>query len=541
MALQRKNAWEYDAEDYQNQAELNQVNKQKYADMIDELAKTNPIQSALLNTELTIAGGMAQPVIGINNAVNTLGSTITKGTEKLAQLTGNTELENKARELYEKRISEGQYAKSVGDFIPEGNQKIDNKLIREIGNVANVVGSQLMSAGIGSAAGVSGSSIQALGAGGSSSQDVLNENPDNILQAVTTGVAKGYISKKLEDLFDANILTEGAKKTSIQNKVTKWISKAFKSDKGKEIANRITGVAGENVEEFLEDNASYIIDKLINNKELPDFEEYWNNAYDTAKTTTLSTIVMQLLGFGGENFKSKELQLNSEVQFWTNETQKIIDNENLALSTINELQNDEQLSRLIDNSDTVRNSEIVNNIANNQETLYNNNESEGGINGERQNGQRTSGILGELDTRLQQEEKSQQNKKYSRTEYEQWEQSIRPITNSQLTQEQIQLKNNIKRQYGKDIVFFDGNKNDYNGGASLKNTNNIYINRNDVNEFGINKIALHEVLESNIAHNLELKNDIINPTIKTIINDNNFQEQKTSSGKVKKVIFRVII
>ena len=168
----------------------------------------------------------------------------------------------------------------------------------------------------------------------------------------------------------------------------------------------------------------------------------------------------------------------------------------------------------------------LNKVAKNQETLYNDSESESGINGERQNGQRTSGILGELDTRLQQKEKPQQSKKYTRTEYEQWEQSIKPITNSKLTQEQRQLKNNIKRQYGKDIVFFDGNKNDYNGGASLKNTNNIYINRNDVNEFGINKIALHEVLESNIAHNPELKNDIINPTIKTIINDNNFQEQK---------------
>ena len=168
----------------------------------------------------------------------------------------------------------------------------------------------------------------------------------------------------------------------------------------------------------------------------------------------------------------------------------------------------------------------LNKVAKNQKTLYNNNESESGINGGRQNGQRTSGILGELDTRLQQKEKPQQSKKYTRTEYEQWGQSIKPITNSKLTQEQRQLKNNIKRQYGKDIVFFDGNKNDYNGGASLKNTNNIYINRNDVNEFGINKIALHEVLESNIAHNPELKNDIINPTIKTIINDNNFQEQK---------------
>lgn len=168
----------------------------------------------------------------------------------------------------------------------------------------------------------------------------------------------------------------------------------------------------------------------------------------------------------------------------------------------------------------------LNKVAKNQETLYNDSESESGINGERQNGQRTSGILGELDTRLQQKEKPQQSKKYTRTEYEQWEQSIKPITNSKFTQEQRQLKNNIKRQYGKDIVFFDGNKNDYNGGASLKNANNIYINRNDVNEFGINKIALHEVLESNIAHNPELKNDIINPTIKTIINDNNFQEQK---------------
>ena len=519
LALQRKNAWEYDAEDYQNLAELNQVNQQKYADMIDELAKTNPIQSALLNTELTIAGGMAQPVIGINNAVNTLGSTITKGTEKLAQLTGNTELENKARELYEKRISEGQYAKSVGDFIPEGNQKIDNKLIREIGNVANVVGSQLMSAGIGSAAGVSGSSIQALGAGGSSSQDVLNENPDNILQAVTTGVAKGYISKKLEDLFDANILTEGAKKTSIQNKVTKWISKAFKSDKGKEIANRITGVAGENVEEFLEDNASYIIDKLINNKELPDFEEYWNNAYDTAKTTTLSTIVMQLLGFGGENFKSKESQLNSEVQFWTNETQKIIDNENLALSTINELQNDEQLSRLIDNSDTVRNSEIVNNIANNQETLYNNNESESGINGERQNGQRTSGILGELDTRLQQEEKSQQNKKYSRTEYEQWEQSIKPITNSELTREQQTIKQNDQRGVTGLSTRYEGRATNGTGYQNNNAKQNTRINLEDIKSQTAQKQVTQSV--TNTADDSKMsKQNTINQKVSEYIKKN---------------------
>lgn len=165
-------------------------------------------------------------------------------------------------------------------------------------------------------------------------------------------------------------------------------------------------------------------------------------------------------------------------------------------------------------------------VANNLETLYNSNESVGEANGTGQYRQESSKVLGNLDTRLQQEQKFKQGKTYTRAEYKQWEQTIRPIADNKLTREQKQLKNDIKRQYKKDIVFFDGNENDYNGGASLTNKNNIYINKNHADEFGINKIALHEVLESNIAHNPEIKNDIINPTIKTIIKDRNFQEQK---------------
>ena len=170
-----------------------------------------------------------------------------------------------------------------------------------------------------------------------------------------------------------------------------------------------------------------------------------------------------------------------------------------------------------------KNIEQINTIENNQQTLYNNNESESGINGEIQRFQRLSG---QFDTRLQQKNQSQQTKRYTRQEYEQWEQSIRPINENNITSEQKTIRDNIKRQYNKNIVFFDGSNSQYRGGASLTNPNSIYVDTTSVNEFGINKIALHEVFESDIRHNKELKEDIINPTIDSIIQDSNFQEQK---------------
>lgn len=324
LALARKKPWEYNTDDYKSLTELNQVAQQKQADAINEIAEDHPIKAGLLNTGLNLAGGMLQSVGGFIDASKTIEATIAKGTGAVAGFLGNKDIEEKSKKAHEKAVAEGGYINSSFNTIASGNQRVENGAIKTIGSVASTMGRQLMDALLGEATGTSGSTLQGIGVAGSSSQEVLAENPDNITQAVITGTAKGIVAKKLEDLFDANILTIRGSKSSVQNQVTNWISNTFRSKVGKEIANRVTGVAGENIEEFLEDNIDNIIDKLVNNKDLPSFEEWWNNTKETAKVTTISTIAMNLLGLGGESFAQKEAKLDSETNFWINEAQKVI-------------------------------------------------------------------------------------------------------------------------------------------------------------------------------------------------------------------------
>lgn len=167
------------------------------------------------------------------------------------------------------------------------------------------------------------------------------------------------------------------------------------------------------------------------------------------------------------------------------------------------------------------------NLANNKETLYNNfNESESGLNGKIQRG-RMELLSRQYDTGVQQNSEQQQNRQYTRQEYEQWERRITPTEESNLTSEQKQIKNYVRRQHNKDVVFFDADKNtNYNAGASLIDKNKIYIDSKQAESFGINKVIYHEIAESDILHNREISNDIIQPAIEKIINDPNFEKQK---------------
>ncbi len=342
LALARKKPWEYNTDDYKSLTELNQVAQQKQADAINEIAEDHPIKAGLLNTGLNLAGGMLQSVGGFIDASKTIEATIAKGTGAVAGFLGNKDIEEKSKKAHEKAVAEGGYINSSFNTIASGNQGVENGAIKTIGSVASTMGRQLMDALLGEATGTSGSTLQGIGVAGSSSQEVLAENPDNIAQAIITGTAKGIVAKKLEDLFDANILTIRGSKSSVQNQVTNWISNTFRSKVGKEIANRVTGVAGENIEEFLEDNIDNIIDKLVNNKDLPSFEEWWNNTKETAKVTTISTIAMNLLGLGGESFAEKEAKLDSETNFWINEAQKVINGDGYITQeqqTINQANN----------------------------------------------------------------------------------------------------------------------------------------------------------------------------------------------------------
>ena len=169
----------------------------------------------------------------------------------------------------------------------------------------------------------------------------------------------------------------------------------------------------------------------------------------------------------------------------------------------------------------------LNKVAKNQKTLYNNNESESGMNEQIQQSRLLESNNGL--SRFSKENINQENRKYTRTEFEDWEKSIKPITESKLSNEQRQIKEDFKRQYNKDIVFFDGKniKKGYSAGASYTDSKRINIDINQAKEFGTNKIIYHEVMESNILHNLESNRDIIEPALQKIINDPNFEKQKT--------------
>lgn len=360
LRMARKRLTEYTAEDYNTASKLASINQRKYSNIINNMADKNPVGAFLLNAEMNLANGMNQSVMGINNAINTIGASATKGIENIAKFTNNTDLENRARDTYNKRIAEGNYLDIASKFISGGNQGINNGVIRTGGNVASTIGNQLMSAGLGGSTGLSGSTTQAIGVAGSSAQEVLNENKDNIVQALITGGTKGYLSKKIEDVFDANILTSGSKKTSIQKQVNNWIANSFKSNTGKLIAQNVSGVLGENAEEFLEDNLGNIIDKFVNNKDLPSFEEWWNNTTETAKATTLTTIVMQLLGFGGGDI---DTEVDSDVDFWTKEAQKIVNDKSIQNNTQNIQQNQVNNQRNLPEQQITQ---IENNVAQNQ-------------------------------------------------------------------------------------------------------------------------------------------------------------------------------
>lgn len=282
------------------------------------------------NTVLdNIYGGAKQSVAGLANVVTTLTALGIKGLEGASRIVGLEEQADGLKDARHDVVDFGSNISEQANYERTINSRVENDFVKTSGDVSNVISNMLTNTAIGYVTGVSGTVAQGLSVGGSSAQEVLDENKDNVEQATLTGIAKGYVSYLTEKMFDANILTRGTRKTSIQEGINRLISNRINSKFGKEVANRIVGILGENVEELAEDNAGYLIDKLINDKDLPGFEEWWNNTTETAKTTTLSTMIMGLLGLGGESFN--DIEIDMETEYWIDQAQQIIKKEDLAV------------------------------------------------------------------------------------------------------------------------------------------------------------------------------------------------------------------
>lgn len=221
----------------------------------------------------------------------------------------------------------------------------------------------------------------------------------------------------------------------------------------------------------------------------------------------------------GIDFKEK-VKENVQNTLQNNTSEPIIEQQNLQNNVVNPL-----INKVTQNGNIEQIEPITPiNIENKTNVGYNNIESEGGIDGTIQGLER---LPGQLYSSIFKEETQKQNREYTKREFEQWESTVKQIRREEITAEQKLKIDNVKRQYNKDIVFFDSQDNDsYLSGASLNDKNKIYIDTKAVKEFGENKVIHHEIMESNIRHNRSISNDFVQPAIEKIIEDPNFQKQK---------------
>lgn len=236
---------------------------------------------------------------------------------------------NKVLDMADYLKEESQHHSKVGSML-------ENNITRDLGNVSNTIGNMAMSAISNIAIPSSGILETGISAGGNSAGETLNEDRSNLIQAIATGTAKGAVEGFTEKITGGNILGKG----SLDDLAENIIGNKIKSKAGKKLASKMYEFGGEILEEQISNNAGYIIDKIINNKDLPDFQQWLNESNETTKSTFLTTLALNMLGMGGSTYNdSQSKSKDTQAQKYLNEAQKIIDNENIAENIKNNVTN----------------------------------------------------------------------------------------------------------------------------------------------------------------------------------------------------------
>lgn len=181
--------------------------------------------------------------------------------------------------------------------------QIKNSKVKTAAGVSSSIGEMIpamISNIIAPGSGIYASAVQ--NAGGSA-METLNSDRNNIDKAVRTGVLKGTASALTEKITGGNLIAKGG----LDNAVGRVIKGNVKSKIGQNLLYKGYQILGEMGEEQLENEAGYVIDKVINNKDMPDLKQRWEEATETAKMTGLTTIALNLVGLGGGSIDDVEL------------------------------------------------------------------------------------------------------------------------------------------------------------------------------------------------------------------------------------------
>lgn len=181
--------------------------------------------------------------------------------------------------------------------------QIENSKVKTAAGVSSSIGEMIPSIASNIIAPGSGIYASAVQNAGGSAMETLNSDRNNIDKAVRTGVLKGTASALTEKITGGNLIAKGG----LDNAIGRAIKGNVKSKIGQNLLYKGYQILGEMGEEQLENEAGYVIDKVINNKDMPDLKQRWEEATETAKMTGLTTIALNLVGLGGGSIDDVEL------------------------------------------------------------------------------------------------------------------------------------------------------------------------------------------------------------------------------------------
>lgn len=311
----------------------------------------NAVNTAISNTLNSFRNGVQRGSAGLANAVLLPIATQLQHYSNIGKRMGlfGKDSENVLEKAYNKILDDSDYISQKAGYRDNVNAYVNDNGVRTAGNVASSIGNMLPSIVSNIAIPGSGLLVTGVSAGGNAAQETVNEDRNNLIQSVATGILKGGIEAGTEKITGGNIVSKG----SLDDIVGKTIASKVKTNIGKKIANKSYQFAGEMLEEQISDNAGYIVDKIINNKDLPSLEEWWNNAGETNKMTFLTTLALNLAGLGGSSKITNE-EVSPDIQ-------QLVD------ATIKKAQSDPEMQTKIQS--TINN--VQNNTQNNQQNQVN--------------------------------------------------------------------------------------------------------------------------------------------------------------------------
>ena len=308
---------------------------------VASILKSNNINNNLNNNKFvsdldkTIKTGFLSGIGSFESGMINAGALpIGEAQKALGKITGIKSLEDRGN------ISEsiGKAINNASQYGSRTNSMIDNDFVKTAGQVSEGIGNMAVPIAVNVATGGEGGNLlQAISAGGNKAISTLNEENSNPIRSALSGGAMGGIEYYTNKLFGGNILAKGSLDDIAGNAIKKIPNKV-----GQFLANKGYAVGGEIIEENLSNIGEYIVDKIINNKDMPSLKQWFEDSKETTKTTFLTTIVLDMLGFGGADL-TQNTEQDTEMNKKINEAEQVVK------------QNIEQDIQKIDNQDIEKN------------------------------------------------------------------------------------------------------------------------------------------------------------------------------------------